>query len=217
MSQKSKQNFSTTPYRFTLYITAGELEHLQGAMDEEERLDLIQTAKDFTNKENAELAARTDDEWHTALKYISKPYGWYEWDRAKQEAWTQEEIARHKAQLPYPWQDFDLEEVEFALPAVEISCFRCRGKGTHVNPSIDGNGITSDEWAEWDWEERENYRNGVYDVPCYECGGECKTKEVVDACYLSEPQKYLLTLLAKKWREDANYARECEMERRMGA
>lgn len=215
--EKSKQNFATPPYTFTLFITAGALENLKGAMDEQERLDLIQMAKDETADENAQIAARTDDDWRKEVDHTSKPYGWWSWDQEKQEAWILSEVSRQKKLPPYQWQDFDLEEVEFALPAVEIECERCRGSGTHVNPSIDGNGITQDEWAEWDHEEREGYFRGDYDVTCYACEGRKVTRDVVDSCYLSEPQKVLLELLVKKWNDDADYARECEMERRMGA
>lgn len=212
-----KLNFSATPYTFTLYLEADALEDLQGAMDEDERLSLIQLAKEGTDKENAKLLARTDAQWREVVKRLSKPYGWWSWDKEKQEAWIDEEIARQKSQLPYPWQSFDLDEVEFALPAVDIACGRCDGAGTHVNPAIDGNGITQSEWNEWGWEERENYMDGVYDVRCHTCDGQCFEKRVVDACYLSEPQKRLLKLLEIKWRDDAEHERICESERRMGA
>lgn len=50
-------------------------------------------------------------------------------------------------------------------------CTTCRGKGTHTNKNIDGNGITSSEWAEWDEDERQTYMSGGYDVRCEECEG----------------------------------------------
>jgi hypothetical protein len=53
------------------------------------------------------------------------------------------------------------------LPATWEICPRCRGEGTHLNPSIDGHGITQEEWdRDWGDEERDNYFNGVYDVVC---------------------------------------------------
>jgi len=52
-------------------------------------------------------------------------------------------------------------------------CPTCDGKGTHVNPSIDSNGITAEEWdRDWSYEDRENYVSGFYDVDCYECCGK---------------------------------------------
>jgi hypothetical protein len=66
----------------------------------------------------------------------------------------------------------DDDENEVHLPAVFEVCGLCGGKGSHVNPSIDSHGITSDEWErDWDDEDRESYRNGAYDVSCHRCGG----------------------------------------------
>lgn len=67
-------------------------------------------------------------------------------------------------------------------------CDRCEGRGTHVNPNIDGNGITSSEWAEWDEESRENYMSGVYDVRCEECNG-ANVVAVVDEDALTPKQR----------------------------
>lgn len=60
---------------------------------------------------------------------------------------------------------------ELVLPAVFQVCSRCRGEGTHVNPSIDGHGLTAEDFAE-DPDFAEEYMRGTYDVPCSECGGE---------------------------------------------
>ena len=59
---------------------------------------------------------------------------------------------------------------EFDVPAKFDVCGTCDGKGSHVNPGIDSNGITSDEMWQ-DPEFAEDYFRGVYDVPCYECHG----------------------------------------------
>jgi hypothetical protein len=50
-------------------------------------------------------------------------------------------------------------------------CPVCKGEGSHTNPSIDSNGLSSDELHE-DPEFAENYFSGVYDVKCSECQGE---------------------------------------------
>jgi len=73
----------------------------------------------------------------------------------------------------------DGDEVEITLPSRKEVCPRCHGNGTHVNPSIDGNGIsTSDEcWQDDDF--REMYFGGGYDVTCEECGGN-RVVDVVD-------------------------------------
>lgn len=70
----------------------------------------------------------------------------------------------------------DIQEVE--LPAKWEVCSRCEGRGSHVNPNIDGNGISAEEF-EQDPEFRENYFNGLYDISCEECKGRT-TVLVVD-------------------------------------
>ena len=50
-------------------------------------------------------------------------------------------------------------------------CTVCDGRGEYVNPSIDSHGITGDEMDELGYEFREDYRSGVYNVPCGLCEG----------------------------------------------
>ena len=66
------------------------------------------------------------------------------------------------------------EEVIYHIPAKYEVCNMCDGHGSHSNPAIDGNGITSEEWNGPDWseEERETYMSGGYDIQCEECGGK---------------------------------------------
>lgn len=73
-----------------------------------------------------------------------------------------------KNTIAFSYEDDDGEEVEVELPACWEICDRCRGNGTHVNPSIDGHGITMEEWngPDWDDESREMYMSGGYDVRC---------------------------------------------------
>lgn len=73
--------------------------------------------------------------------------------------------------ITFTYETDDGEEVEAVLPARMEVCTSCHGEGAHVNRNIDGNGITSSEWAEWDEEDRETYMSGGYDVTCEECGG----------------------------------------------
>ena len=60
---------------------------------------------------------------------------------------------------------------ELRLPAHFEVCYRCGGTGIHVNPSIDGHGLTAEDFAE-DPDFAEAYMRGVYDVTCEECGGD---------------------------------------------
>ena len=60
---------------------------------------------------------------------------------------------------------------EISMPYEYVVCPTCDGEGTHVNPSIDYNGITQDEMYDLGEEFAEAYFNGCYDVPCNECNG----------------------------------------------
>lgn len=73
------------------------------------------------------------------------------------------------------------------LPAVWTVCPRCKGSGSHVNPNIDGNGLTAEDFAE-DPDFKEDYFSGIYDVTCYECNGRT-TIPIVDEAKFSEKQK----------------------------
>jgi len=57
-------------------------------------------------------------------------------------------------------------------------CPLCQGKGRHVNPSIDANGLTQQDFEEADDYFEEDYLNGVYDVACYQCGGKRVVPEI---------------------------------------
>lgn len=104
-------------------------------------------------------------------------------------------------------EPMDFED-EIELPATWDICSRCDGEGSHVNPSIDGNGISAEEFMgpDWDDDEREMYFSGGYDVAC-EAG--CTNGKVLvpdeDAC-TQEPLKTLLETYLQKQDDDAREA-----------
>ncbi len=105
------------------------------------------------------------------------------------------------------------ECVELELPGKFQVCDRCEGKGKHVNPNIDGHGITSSEWEQdWDEESRDAYMSGAYDVQCYECEGRNVTLEVDEA----NSNKEILEEFHKYIEERHRHEAECAAERRMG-
>ena len=80
------------------------------------------------------------------------------------------------AKLTITIMDEDGDDLE--IPAAYVVCGRCSGKGSHVNPNIDGHGISSEEWErDWDDDSREMYLSGGYDVCCEECHGQRVTLE----------------------------------------
>lgn len=77
--------------------------------------------------------------------------------------------------------------VTVALPAKFEVCWRCEGRGKHVNPSVDGHGISPEEFAE-DPSFEEAYFDGVYDIQCEKCKGQ-RVLAVVDVEHLDEAQR----------------------------
>jgi hypothetical protein len=51
-----------------------------------------------------------------------------------------------------------------------LVCPVCRGNGETVNPNIDCNGLTREDFDE-DPDFAEDYRSGVYDITCAACHG----------------------------------------------
>lgn len=100
-------------------------------------------------------------------------------------------------------------------PAKYDVCPRCRGEGTHTNPSIDGNGLTAsdiDYHMDGDPEFLDNYFSGVYDVACHECDGK-RVVLVVDEEMLSTEQ---MEQLAEDYSEDLADRLMRDAERRFG-
>ena len=92
-------------------------------------------------------------------------------------------------------------------------CHTCGGRGTHVNPSIDAHGISTDEWAnDWSHQDRENYFSGFYDVACYECGGN----KVIPQIIIEQADKKSLQLLLDWQDSEIEYRKEIAWERKMG-
>jgi len=67
--------------------------------------------------------------------------------------------------------DAEGRETAHDLPAKFEVCGRCKGTGAHVNPAIDGNGISPERFAD-DPDFAEAYFAGHYDVPCEDCHGQ---------------------------------------------
>lgn len=121
--------------------------------------------------------------------------------------------------IEFTYENDDGEEVVVEFPAKYEVCGRCQGEGKHVNPSIDGHGITMDEWygPDWDDESRDTYMSGGYDVTCHECKGE-RVVLFVDEDVVDKDPKYKddWERYQKHQDDEDRYRAECEFERRMG-
>jgi hypothetical protein len=97
-------------------------------------------------------------------------------------------------------------------PTVREKCERCDGHGKHVNPSIDGHGISMQEFDE-DPEFRQAYFSGRYDVRCEECDGE----KIVEYLDWENLKGEALQIAQAFYDGERAYERECRMERLLGA
>ena len=89
-----------------------------------------------------------------------------------------------------------------SMPSDIVVCPRCNGRGRHVNPSIDGDGFTGEEWAEMDEDFKESYRNGYFDVICSVCNGLRITAKIATERLNAEQWE----LLYEQERNDADMA-----------
>lgn len=98
----------------------------------------------------------------------------------------------------------------------KIVCPRCRGNGFHVNPSVDGPGISTDDECWQDDDFREMYLGGGYDVACHECDGRNVIDEL-DWERIERDEPELFASLNRQLDEMHDLAQMEAMERRMGA
>lgn len=106
------------------------------------------------------------------------------------------------------WDDDGCGEETVTVPVAFSVCPTCNGKGSHVNPSIDCDGLTPEDFHE-DPDFAEDYFGGSYDEICYGCDG----KRVVPVCL----DKAANEKLEKSAIFDAECRAEMMAERSMGA
>jgi len=108
----------------------------------------------------------------------------------------------------------ELEDgTEVILPTRWEICGTCQGHNVSTaHVEHEGGGITAEEMDELGEDFREDYFNGVYDLPCPDCEGG-KTL-VVDQDRLTDEQR---EAWLEKERDDHEYEAIRRMERRMGA
>lgn len=108
-------------------------------------------------------------------------------------------------------------EVEHALPCRMEVCADCGGRGSYANPGIDAHGISSEEWSDWDDEDREHYLSGGYDVTCEGCRGQRVVPVPVEADGCSSAAHKAAWAAYTEWAdEEADYRAERAAEIRMG-
>ena len=115
-------------------------------------------------------------------------------------------------------QIFDEDGDECGVMDVPVSfgvCGLCSGKGSHVNPSIDCGGLSSEDFAD-DPDFASDYFSGAHDVQCAECHGK---RVVPEICWdvLSGLQREAVSRMDEVAADRAECEAEMAAERRMGA
>lgn len=118
-----------------------------------------------------------------------------------------------KMTLTYKVYNEDGDEEFLAFPATFEVCDLCSGKGTHVNPSIDCQGLTQEDFDE-DPDFREDYFSGRYDEVCYRCHGKRVEPEINDHVFTKQ-QKEDWKRVEDMLSDRADDRRTQEAERRM--
>tara|TARA_Y100000310_G_C20326317_1_gene643170 strand:- start:34 stop:483 length:450 start_codon:yes stop_codon:yes gene_type:complete len=106
------------------------------------------------------------------------------------------------------------EEVSTSLPVKFEVCSLCNGRGVHTDPSIDCNGLTSDDFHD-DPDFEESYFSGNYDVTCYECAGR-RVVPVLDEVNLTAAQAEAIRQLREDAEAEAEYEAMVASEIRYG-
>ncbi len=107
--------------------------------------------------------------------------------------------------------DEDGNEEEFEVPFKYEVCGICDGKGTHVNPSVDCDGLTAEDFAE-DPGFLEDYMSGCFDQTCNACGGK-RVEAIMDR---DNCDPKILERFDTQRAEEADFRRMQDYERRMG-
>ena len=109
----------------------------------------------------------------------------------------------------YGQEDEDGNPIFEAIPVVMIICPTCEGRGEYVNPNIDRQGLSREDFDEQDDEFRVDYFSGNYNVRCDHCHGSNVIPWPTEPGHIKMGEEHIGMIL--EWEA------ESEAERRMGA
>lgn len=116
--------------------------------------------------------------------------------------------------IPQLLKDCNSNETEVFFSYQFEVCPYCEGNGSYVNPDIDSNGITSQEFRE-NPDFHEDYFSGVYNVECKECKGT-GLEVFIDHEVLNNSEKELVEMLNEIINNEYGYRAERLQEIKMG-
>ena len=108
------------------------------------------------------------------------------------------------------------KQITLYLPATRIVCPTCNGYGHHFRSDLDENGLIDSMKEDGDYEGINMYYKGAFDQNCSECKGQ-KVLDEIDMKYFYEEHPKEAKAIDDWEREEMEYVRYAEQERRFGA
>ena len=130
------------------------------------------------------------------------------YDKLYKKSWgDSREHSYYPSNIKQDYQNMKLIIDGRPIPAKAEICPVCNGKGSFVNPSIDSQGLSSEDMQEEGF--REDYFGGSYDQTCSSCNGNRVILVPRDETEMEDINQTL--------QDEADYRAEIDAERRMGA
>jgi hypothetical protein len=160
--------------------------------------------KNSNTEINMEWVRETWDDWSHDEELVEGEDDWtlQQWQEAREKTYKQ-------------WLENLGSQATVSCESRFEICNTCQGRGKHVNPSIDCNGITASEWADWDEEDQERYWTGGYDVACSQCKGE-RVIQVLEYDTKNLLYNWCCERLSEYYEGQYQSAQEYAWEKRMG-
>ena len=108
------------------------------------------------------------------------------------------------------------ESITLYLPSTRIVCPTCNGYGHHFRRDLDENSFVREMHEERDEEGFDFYKAGYFDETCTQCKGQ-KVIDEIDWDYFHSEYPKEAKAVSDWEREEREYSRYAEQERRMGA
>ena len=108
------------------------------------------------------------------------------------------------------------EQITLYLPSTRQVCPTCNGYGHHFRRDLDENALVREMNQEGDQEGFDMYRAGYFDESCTQCKGQ-KVIDEIDWEYFQNEFPKEAKAVSDWEREEREYSRYAEQERRMGA
>jgi len=122
--------------------------------------------------------------------------------------------------MEFTYENDEGEDITVTFPSVKVVCPRCKGHGTHLHNDIGSYAYSVEEFQDsFDEEEQAEYfrHGGRYDVLCERCHGKNVVDEIdEEKCQQDPALTEAWQAFCQKEKDDADYERLCESERRFG-